>query len=351
MSNKINIILDYLWLGGVKESRYKQRVIEILSSEKDIFLSNIKNIPNWTYDASSTGQLPSNGNTEGVLNPVFCCVNPFIENSYIVLCDTYDSDGNPLDSNTRYDAAKIFEEKESEFMPRFGIELEYFFKKGKNITYSMEDCNVKDNIYYCGTNIYSPMMEDVYTQRKIVEEHLIACLKSGIKICGTNQEVSPNQWEFQIGICHGINAGDNFYVARFLLERIAEKYGYTICYHPKPDLAINGSGGHTNYSDNYTMGENGIEEIYKKMDKLSKKHNEHIMAYGDEDNRARLTGKHETSSYENFSYGVGTRNTSVRIPIQCLKDGYGYFEDRRPPANMDPYNVTSLIYKTCCLDN
>ena len=86
------------------------------------------------------------------------------------------------------------------------------------------------------------------------------------------------------------------------------------------------------------------------MDKLEKKHEEHIMAYGDETNRARLTGLHETSSYEKFSYGVGTRNTSVRIPTQCEKDRRGYFEDRRPPANMDPYKVTSMIYKTCCLD-
>jgi glutamine synthetase len=98
------------------------------------------------------------------------------------------------------------------------------------------------------------------------------------------------------------------------------------------------------------MGENGIEEIYKRMEKLLKNHEEHIIAYGDERNRERLTGHHETSSYDKFSYGVGTRNTSVRIPTQCVKDGYGYFEDRRPASNMDPYKVTSLIYKTCCLD-
>jgi glutamine synthetase len=361
MENTQNIIFDYLWIGGDGELRFKQRVLEMSGFNKISFFFDNKIIPQWNYDGSSTGQAPSEGNTEVILNPVFCCVNPLYkdeENMYIVLCDTYDTNGNPLPSNMRYNAKKIFKEKYSEFKPRFGLEIEYFLKKGKHIMPFIEDANTdanntsnsKQNIYYCGTNIYSPLMANIGLQRMIVKEHLHACLKANIQICGTNQEVSPNQWEYQIGICYGINAGDHFYVARYLLERIAEKYGYTICYDPKPDKNINGSGCHTNYSDTYTMGENGIEEIYKRMDRLAKKHNEHIAAYGDERNRERLTGLHETSSYDTFSFGVGTRNTSVRIPTQCVKDGCGYFEDRRPPANMDAYKVTSLIYKTCCLD-
>ena len=63
----------------------------------------------------------------------------------------------------------------------------------------------------------------------------------------------------------------------------------------------------------------------------------------------RLTGIHETSSYINFSWGLGTRNTSVRIPNQTVKDGYGYFEDRRPSSNVDPYISTSIIFETCCI--
>ena len=360
MDNKNYGIFDYIWIGGSGELRFKQRIIKF---DKDTyfdisiydinFLIENNIISKWNYDGSSTDQASSNGNTEVILNPVFCCANPLykdVKNAFIVLCDTYDPDGNPLPSNSRYKAVEIFNKRFNEFEPHYGLELEYFLKKGKHITSFNNDKDEKQNIFYCGTNIYSSAMEDIALQRTIVEEHLFACLKTNINICGTNQEVSPNQWEYQIGICNGISAGDHFYVARYLLERISEKYGYTICYDPKPDKNINGSGCHTNYSDKFTMGENGIEEIYKRMEKLSKKHQEHIIAYGDERNRERLTGHHETSSYDKFSYGVGTRNTSVRIPTQCVKDGYGYFEDRRPASNMDPYKVTSLIYKTCCLD-
>lgn len=84
------------------------------------------------------------------------------------------------------------------------------------------------------------------------------------------------------------------------------------------------------------------------MDKLKMKQEEHISAYG-KNNHLRLTGLHETSCVNNFTWGIGTRNTSVRIPNATKKNGYGYFEDRRPGANIDPYLATSVIAKTCCL--
>ena len=85
------------------------------------------------------------------------------------------------------------------------------------------------------------------------------------------------------------------------------------------------------------------------MNKLELKHAEHIAVYG-ANNHKRLTGLHETSSMDKFTWGIGTRNTSVRIPNVTRNNGCGYFEDRRPAANIDPYLATSIIAKTCCLD-
>ena len=70
--------------------------------------------------------------------------------------------------------------------------------------------------------------------------------------------------------------------------------------------------------------------------------------YGD-GNRMRMTGQHETASYDNFSFGVADRGASVRIPRETEKNKRGYLEDRRPASNMDPYVVTSMIFETCCL--
>ena len=64
----------------------------------------------------------------------------------------------------------------------------------------------------------------------------------------------------------------------------------------------------------------------------------------------RLTGRHETASYKEFSYGVSDRGASVRIPWQVARDKKGYIEDRRPNANVDPYVATRLIIDTVCGD-
>ena len=79
------------------------------------------------------------------------------------------------------------------------------------------------------------------------------------------------------------------------------------------------------------------------MEKFGAKHQDHITLYGD-DNQKRLTGIHETSSINSFSYGVGNRAASFRIPTSTAHaNGKGYIEDRRPASNIDPYLVTGML--------
>lgn len=71
---------------------------------------------------------------------------------------------------------------------------------------------------------------------------------------------------------------------------------------------------------------------------------------GGKDNSRRLTGQHETSSIHEFSAGVANRGASIRIPRQVGQEGFGYFEDRRPAANCDPYAVTEALVRTTLLN-
>ena len=95
-----------------------------------------------------------------------------------------------------------------------------------------------------------------------------------------------------------------------------------------------------NKKDKY--GNGGIVEIQRVIKNMEKHHGEDIQHYG-RDNDKRLSGIHETSSYSVFSWGVANRGASVRINNNTDCNGFGYFEDRRPAANMDPYLVTSIL--------
>ena len=132
------------------------------------------------------------------------------------------------------------------------------------------------------------------------------------------------------------------------LERIAEDFGVQSLSRPKPLQGDwNGAGCHTNVSTKSMRIAGGMAVIEAAIEKLSKRHAEHISVYG-EDNDLRLTGRHETASISNFSYGVANRGCSIRIPRPVEKLGYGYFEDRRPASNIDPYLVTGIMIETIC---
>ena len=180
-----------------------------------------------------------------------------------------------------------------------------------------------------------------------MEEHADLCIEAGINFEGINQEVACGQWEFQLFAKGAKRAGDELWVARYLLDRLTEDYGYYIEYHPKPIQGDwNGSGMHANFS-NSTLRECGSQKTYEKIcEAFRPVAKEHIEVYGAH-NELRLTGRHETASIHDFSYGISNRGASIRIPILTVERGWkGYLEDRRPASNGDPYKIAGRIIKT-----
>jgi len=307
---KEKTIVEYIWIGGLGyDLRSKSKVI----NGPVITLSDV---PTWNYDGSSCGQSTTD-KSEIELIPVALFDDPFRgAPNKLVLCESQLADGSPTASNFRRTATKVFTQEQ---FPG----PQYF--------------------YYCGTG-----SKYVYG-REISDAHLKTCLAAGIQIYGTNAEVFPGQWEFQIGTSKGIDCADHLWVARWLLIRVAEKFNVDVTFEPKPFEKWNGSGAHTNYSNKASREDQNLENTTQQFAELEKYHSTFIKLYG-EGNEKRLSGNYETSSIDKFSYGVMNRAASIRIPEITQKNGNGYYEDRRPAANVNPYICTSLIFSATCLN-
>jgi len=332
---------EYVWIGGTG--------MDLRCKTKTIYTDHtptLDELPIWNYDGSSTGQAPGD-DSEVMLKPAAIFPDPFRKGKNIlVLCDTYLPSMKPIPSNTRARAMAVLgAEKSLAAEPWFGIEQEFILYKNGRILGWPKDGGYpgKQGPFYCSA------VSDVAFGRAIIETHYRACLYAGIKIAGINAEVLPGQWEFQIGPCLGIEEGDHLWMARYLLDRVCEAFGCVVELHPKPAVLLggdwNGSGCHTNYSTKAMREDGGYEIIKEAVEKLRAKHDEHIAIYG-EGNDLRMSGQHETSDISEFSAGVANRGCSIRIPRDTEKFGKGYFEDRRPASNIDPYLVTAMMVST-----
>ena len=328
-------ILEYIWIDGRGNLRSKYRTAypKFDSSYAGMGSDNYIPVEHWNYDDGS--------NNDIVLVPVAHYANPFFEpgRAFLILCDTRRDDGAPTETSFRRDAEKVFESGGRKINPWFSIEQKYLITHSEVVNFAQHD--EESQRYCCGVGSRAT------TLRKLAEKHYEYCLHAGLKISGINAEVAPSQWEFQIGPCSAISAGDELWVARYILHKLSEEFGVCISFKPKPlPNPWNGSGLHTNFSTEESRNKNGLKCIYNYIDRLSKKHVEHIRVYGDNSNR--LNGTCETSDFHTFSFAAGDRGASVRIPNSVLKAGCGYLEDRRPASDADPYQVIAAIFSTAC---
>merc|ERR1711970_160683 len=339
--NKCQVM--YVWIDGTGETmRSKTRTVDFIPKAA-------QELPIWNFDGSSTYQAEGS-NSDTYLYPVAMYKDPFrLGESKIVLCETYKYNKTPTETNNRAKCKEVMDKARAQH-PWFGMEQEYTLldTEGHPFGWPKGGFPGPQGPYYCGVGANKVFGRD------IVEAHYRACMYSGIKIAGENAEVMPAQWEFQVGPCEGINMGDDLWMARYFLHRVAEGFDVSVTLDPKPIPGDwNGAGMHTNFSTEAMRDPNGIKSIESAIDLLSKRHLEHIKAYDPnegKDNERRLTGLHETSSIHDFSAGVANRGCSIRIPRGVAEDKKGYLEDRRPSSNCDPYQVTEVLVKTCCLD-
>lgn len=328
-----NMKLEYIWLDGYRPEPSMRSKTKVMDFDG---IPTVADCPEWSFDGSSTEQAEG-GSSDCLLNPVKVVPDLIRGNAYLVLCEVLNADSSVHSSNSR----ASYDDNEDLWM---GLEQEYtLIDPTTNLPLGFPPGGYPgpQGPYYCSVG------HGHAEGRDLVEEHLDICLEAGLSITGINAEVMKGQWEYQIFSKGGKNAGDDAWLARYLLYRTAENYGLKVDLHPKPVKGDwNGSGMHANFSTTKIRDVGGEEYIRSICEAFGKTHEGHIAVYGS-CNDQRLTGLHETQSIDQFSYGVSDRGASIRIPIGTANDGWkGYLEDRRPASNADPYQVIGRITET-----
>ncbi len=340
-------LAEYIWLDGAvptRELRSKSRVVNVGANP------SIEDFPEWSFDGSSTNQA-SGDDSDCILIPVSFITDPIRgEGNFLVMCEVYDADGEtPHESNSRAQLRDILAAGADKLKPWVGFEQEYtLFQNGVPLGWPENGYPGPQGPYYCGVGA-----NEIFG-REIAEAHAELCLQTELMFYGINAEVMPGQWEFQVGFrgddnesADALKICDHTWIARWLLHRVAEEFDVSVSLDNKPVKGDwNGAGMHTNFSTEDTRDKSkGREAIEAATNALAAKHNEHITLYGAELDE-RLTGDHETCDINTFKVGTADRGCSIRIPQPVAQKGYGYFEDRRPGANSDPYLVAARICAT-----
>ena len=329
------IHMDYVWVDGLDSP--------LVRSKTKVVTPNVGNdgefevsVSEWNFDGSSTHQATTE-DSERVLQPQR--VYQLSDKHYAVLCEVClpDEERTPHSTNYRAALRKALDEGGLEKELWLGFEQEFFLtKRGKNVLWPKDGVPPNDTRYYCSSG--GPIKH-----RRLIREFASLCNSVGISVVGYNTEVSPGQWEYQVFANDPLKASDDLWMSRYLLQLSAETYDIGIDWHPKPHDGWNGSGCHVNFSTVGMRNVGGEEMFREMMADAEKLHPQHMQCYGTLNER-RMTGTHETASYEKFSYGVASRGSSVRIPNATAENDWkGYAEDRRPASNCDPYRIADCV--------
>jgi glutamine synthetase len=211
--------LEYIWLDGYTPTQELRSKTKIVSD----FDGKLESCSDWSFDGSSTLQAEGNS-SDCILRPVNLFPDPDRLNGYLVMCEVMNPDGTPHVSNHR----ATIDDDDNDFW--FGFEQEYFLMDTETdlpLGFPRGGFPGPQGQYYCSVG-------GRYTWgRDFVEEHLDICLEAGLNVEGINQEVAPGQWEFQIFAKGAKEAGDQIWVARYLLNRVT-----TLNYTPNRFMEI-----------------------------------------------------------------------------------------------------------------
>jgi glutamine synthetase len=203
-------------------------------------------------------------------DPSSACIDPFFaETTLVLVCDVMEpTTGEPYSRDPRGIARKAQAMVKSMGVGDtvyFGPEAEFFVFD--DVRYSAEPYNTgykidqvefptNSNTEYEGGNLghhirtkmgYFPVPpQDTFQDMR--SEMLAAMAKMGVKVEKHHHEVASAQHELGMKFAPMVTMADQLQIYKYCIQQVAQIYGKTACFMPKPIYGDNGSGMHCHQS-------------------------------------------------------------------------------------------------------
>ena len=165
-------------------------------------------------------------------------------------------------------------------------------------------------------------------------------------------EVAPAQFEINFGYSEVVAAADQIQLYKLLCRQIANNYGFTACFLPKPVVGVNGSGMHTNVSisqgkTNLFWDEKGEEQLSKFgwdfLDRILTRALDLCLIFNSSVNAYRRLDPHFEAPNQ-IRASATDRGAMIRVPIGNHRSMRTEVRAVAPDAN--PYLSMYSIFKT-----
>ncbi len=261
-----------------------------------------------------------------------------------MICDVYDTEGNPFMGDPRYCLKRAIDEAEDMGFQCFvGPECEFFIfhtdEVGRPTTLTHDTSGYFD---------LGPMDLGGNIRREI-------CLmleKMGYEIEASHHEVAIGQHEVDFKYQEALKTADDIMTFKLAVKSVAKKMGTCAVFLPKPLQGQNGSGMHTNISltrdgenifyDPKDPRKNGLSEVAYQFIAGLMEHIDAITAIADPlvNSYKRLVAGYEAPVHVAWS----CKNRSPLIRIPASRGSATRVELRSPDPTANPY-----LLLACCL--
>ena len=156
-------------------------------------------------------------------------------------------------------------------------------------------------------------------------------------------EVAPSQFEINFSYAHVLRAADQIQLYKLVCRQIANKFGMTASFLPKPVVGINGNGMHTNFSLSKAgknifydkRGQDGLSTTaWNFIDRLLNHASEFCLIMNSSVNAYRRLDPHFEAPNQ-IKVSPNDRGSMIRIPTGNERSAR--IEVRSPSPDANPY--------------